>query len=874
MGLIHKVAVLTTLAVLLVPSLPFSAAYAAVSSATVKLSEYMAGAPADYSIVFQISEGLPRASGYIDIEFPHGTLVGAFTDNDIAISATSGIGTTAFAGTGIQVTNVATITSTRVRLGIGDAPNDIGPGATLQVKFVNGRVVNPSAPGEYVLMVNTSEDVNQVKSDVYIIVMRGWRAMDSGTATDLRGVCGSSSSDIFAVGENGTTVYYDGESWRLVGSGTTDILRGVWYSSSGFIAGGWKGTVIHYNGSGWNRVNSGTTYDMYNVGGTAIDTYVVGSDNHIVHYDGRDWRLENTQTPAHLYSIWASSATDVFAVGYGGTIIHYDGTGWTQMDSGTTTPLHGIWGSSASDVFAVGGDGTILHYNGSTWNQVTSGAKILLRAVWGRSSSDVFAVGGEGTILHYDGNIWSPMDSGTGIALWAIWGNSTDIFVVGNNGTILHYALPAELLPTQEPAGEHIGAPILLTPSQGDKHAAVKPTFAWTSVDSSDSYEFVLAEEIGLDDKFAIIDYSATTDINEHVAREPLKYNTTYNWRVRAVRNGDTGAWVTLFFTTMQEPAEETSPSIGPSNFMTYLGMNVQEPPFDDVRIRKAVYLSLDRDDLKIMAEEVYNQNVAKVVSIVTPSVPNLYIDRDRDIEMAKRLRVEAGYPNGFKISLHVLSSLMDIAQKIATDLKESLIDVEIRSWNMDDDIEVNTFKAGCRTGKWDFFLADAAVDEHDTPQLLERLLSSNGIEIYTGYSNSAFDELVDSGSFRDAENLAFGADGGFPPVLPLFWHGTTIFFEETGQASPEEIPSTSESTSTRIIEEATAVDSEVQQALTSESNSAPSVNSWILAGVAIPTITTIIVLFVRFKRKRLLREMAKAELIAMIDEALGDEEE
>jgi len=75
-------------------------------------------------------------------------------------------------------------------------------------------------------------------------------------------------------------------------------------------------------------------------------------------------------------------------------------------------------------------------------------------------------------------------------------------------------------------------APTILTPEFGDIAAPVKPTFTWTASPTATSYEFVLAEEIGQDDKFAIIDYSATTTINGHVA-----------------------------FTTMEEPEPEPEPT-------------------------------------------------------------------------------------------------------------------------------------------------------------------------------------------------------------------------------------------------------------------------------------------------------------------------
>jgi hypothetical protein len=144
----------------------------------------------------------------------------------------------------------------------------------------------------------------------------------------LPGVWGSSGSDVFAVGQYGTLLHYDGTGWSAMNSGTTKHLNGVWgKSESDVFAVGSQGTILHYNGATWSAMSSGTTM-------------------------------------AYLNGVWGSSGSDVFAVGDRGTILHYDGTAWNAMISGTDKVLNDVWGSSGSDVFAVGWPGTILHYAG------------------------------------------------------------------------------------------------------------------------------------------------------------------------------------------------------------------------------------------------------------------------------------------------------------------------------------------------------------------------------------------------------------------------------------------------------------------------------------------------------------------------------
>ncbi len=106
----------------------------------------------------------------------------------------------------------------------------------------------------------------------------------------LADLWGTSSSDVYAVGEEGTILHYDGTEWSAMTSGTDHNLNGVWGTSSSnvyAVAGG--GMILHYNGTEWSEMTSGTSQ--------------------------------------YLGAVWGSSSTDVYAVGTGGTILHYDGTG-------------------------------------------------------------------------------------------------------------------------------------------------------------------------------------------------------------------------------------------------------------------------------------------------------------------------------------------------------------------------------------------------------------------------------------------------------------------------------------------------------------------------------------------------------------------
>jgi CubicO group peptidase (beta-lactamase class C family) len=265
------------------------------------------------------------------------------------------------------------------------------------------------------------------------------------TRNNLNSVWGSSGTDVFAVGESGTILHYDGTVWSPMDSGSYNFLTTVWGSSDRDVfAVGWGGTILHYDGNSWTHMNSGTFKSLWGIWGTSgDDVFAFGDGGTILHYDGNTWSPMDSGTSNTLSTGWGSSSRDIFAVGWGGTILHYDGVAWSPMDSGTHSYLWGVWGSSGNDVFVAGEapGGTILHYDGNAWSPMDSGTSKGIWGVWAGSEYDVFIVGELGTILHYDGSNWSSMDSGTDVQeLTTVWGGSgRDVFAVGYYGTILHY---------------------------------------------------------------------------------------------------------------------------------------------------------------------------------------------------------------------------------------------------------------------------------------------------------------------------------------------------------------------------------------------------------------------------------------------------
>jgi hypothetical protein len=118
--------------------------------------------------------------------------------------------------------------------------------------------------------------------------------MNSGSSVSLRDIWGSSSSDVFAVGAEGTILHYNGNSWKSMDDNSTNGYYCIWGSSPS---------------------------DVYAV------TELLGV---IYHYNGRGWSNDQRVTlRATLLCIWGSSANDIFTGGNGffvaeGVILRYE----------------------------------------------------------------------------------------------------------------------------------------------------------------------------------------------------------------------------------------------------------------------------------------------------------------------------------------------------------------------------------------------------------------------------------------------------------------------------------------------------------------------------------------------------------------------
>ncbi len=177
-------------------------------------------------------------------------------------------------------------------------------------------------------------------------------------------------------------------------------------------------------------------------------------------------------------------------------------------------------------------------------------------------------------------------------------------------------------------------------------------------------------------------------------------------------------------------------------NLVQALYLNNARTPFDDMRVRKAICYALDVDEILQLTS---NGHGSKLGTSIYPKFSK-YFDEDlvdmypHDEAKAKELLKEAGYPDGFSMSVTVPSNYtphVNVGQVIVQQLKAVGIDATLK------EVEWNSWLTDVYQGR-DF---DSTVSGFDASTvtanaLLARWVTGGGKNMI-GFSDTRYDELI-----------------------------------------------------------------------------------------------------------------------------------
>lgn len=175
----------------------------------------------------------------------------------------------------------------------------------------------------------------------------------------------------------------------------------------------------------------------------------------------------------------------------------------------------------------------------------------------------------------------------------------------------------------------------------------------------------------------------------------------------------------------------------------TYIGFNVDKKPFDDIRVRQAINYAID-------AEGIIDAVMEGVGAQANgPLGPNVWASNQNlepygfDVEKAKELLADAGYPDGFKTTIWTNDNQtrMDIAEIVQNQLKAIDIEVEVQV------VEWGAYLDGTANGEHDMFILGWVTVTGDPDYGLYALFHSSQFGDAgnrTFYANEKLDSLLD----------------------------------------------------------------------------------------------------------------------------------
>ncbi|QOJ28390.1 MAG: hypothetical protein HRU80_05670 [Ignavibacteriales bacterium] len=216
----------------------------------------------------------------------------------------------------------------------------------------------------------------------------GWEIVPSNLQFYLYGIYGFSANQIWVVGNGnynwGGVAFWNGTSFteykfdadKPEYADTIYALNAVWGSAPDDVwAVGQRGTIIHWDGNKWKKVPGiAKNFTFFEVTGRSKDeAYTAGKDPDsgewvLYMYDGIKWKTRALGY-SHLTraGVWQAKSGELFLLGSSNIMIK-NGVMQTFV-LGNTYIQNSVRGTAVNNIFTVGHGGEIFHFDGVSWKK-------------------------------------------------------------------------------------------------------------------------------------------------------------------------------------------------------------------------------------------------------------------------------------------------------------------------------------------------------------------------------------------------------------------------------------------------------------------------------------------------------------------------
>jgi len=200
------------------------------------------------------------------------------------------------------------------------------------------------------------------------------RILYQGGIWTIKTIYAFNESDIWF---SGYMRYYNGNFIEL----TIPIILQGWSinklwgtSSSDLYAVGNNGNIAHYQNGGWTKIESGTSIDFQDIWGADNKNgnfiKYIAADNHMLKlYEDNKVESVNFTQNMILLSIWGKTPYLLYTAG-NGTVL-YKNYEWETLNNSSVNHMYRVRGQEYNDVFGISSPGNIInHFNGYSWSSI------------------------------------------------------------------------------------------------------------------------------------------------------------------------------------------------------------------------------------------------------------------------------------------------------------------------------------------------------------------------------------------------------------------------------------------------------------------------------------------------------------------------
>ena len=240
-----------------------------------------------------------------------------------------------------------------------------------------------------------------------------------------------------------------------------------------------------------------------------------------------------------------------------------------------------------------------------------------------------------------------------------------------------------------------------------------------------------------------------------------------------------------------EEPTFYVLPKIG----TYYYAFNMNNEALQDVRVRKALTLAIDREQIvndvtksgQIVAAGFMPEGITDAEgNSFTEKAGDYGIPAKGDVETAKALLAEAGYPEGAGLQeIEILYNTSESHKKIAEVLQEMWkqnLGINVKLTNQ----EWAVFQETTNQNKFESLARRGWIGDYNDPQTMLEIFETDNGQNIGRYSNEAFDgEMAASRKTSGAERMqhlykAHDILMEDMPIIPIYYYSYPIMVQDT----------------------------------------------------------------------------------------------